>query len=108
MDVLSNDLGDPQITKRSTGHLKCSRRGILPGFSTGSNEIRHSIDAHATLLGHVGGLCPPDRSTAPCRHRQEVPESTHRPGTTPRTRRHSETELSGAGLWCFIEGVAPE
>src|SRR5665811_2047966 len=58
MDVLSNDLGDPQITKRSAGHLKCSRRGILPGFGTGSNEIRHSIDAHATLLGHVGGLCP--------------------------------------------------
>lgn len=59
MDVLGNDLGDPQITKRSAGHLKRSRRGILPGFGTGSNEIRHSIDAHATLLGHVGGLCHP-------------------------------------------------
>src|SRR5450759_4932434 len=80
VDVLRHDLGDPEIAKRPARRLDGSSRGVLPRLSTCSDEVRHSVNAHAILLARRVGCLPetvlPDRRS----HRQEV-GSDHWSGT---------------------------
>jgi len=54
-----------------------------------------------------------DKHLGHCRDQAEIiprliDATAHRQDRPSAPRHESETELSRAGLWCFIEGVAPE
>ena len=50
VDVLRDNLGDPQIAKRPARRLDGRGCCVLPGLRTCSDEVCHSVNAHATLL----------------------------------------------------------
>jgi len=50
VDVLRDNVGDPEITKRPARRLDGNGCGVLPGLRTCSDKVRHSVNAHATLL----------------------------------------------------------
>src|SRR5215216_6183451 len=63
MDVLCDDLGDPEIAERGPCRIEGHRCGVLPGLRTRADDVGHSVDAHATLLAKSNGHASRDSPT---------------------------------------------
>ena len=50
LNVLFDNLGDPQVTKRPARRLDGSGRGVLPGLGASTDEFGHPVNAHINPL----------------------------------------------------------
>src|SRR5665811_350513 len=72
MDVLCDNLGDPDIAQHPARRLDGNGCGVLPGLRTCSDEVCHTVNAHATLLAIRMDCLPETVLPDSCSRRQEV------------------------------------